>query len=76
MLKKSLKNKIRYREKWQITDRMEIFEANVLILLVIEENSIVISAEPTLTYSPVCHKMSISKFKHKIQGTFMTIGYA
>jgi len=55
---------------------MEIFEANVLILLVIEENSIVISAEPTLTYSPVCHKMSISKFKHKIQGTFMTIGYA
>ena len=36
----------RYSEK--NTDRTEIFDANVLIQLVIEENSIVISAEPTL----------------------------
>jgi len=29
-------------------DRMETFDANVLTQLVIEENSIVISAEPTM----------------------------
>jgi len=43
----SFKNKIRYRE---ITARTEIFDANVLIQLVIEENSIVMSEEPTLAY--------------------------
>jgi len=32
----------------KITDMMEIFDANVLIQLVIEGNSIVSSAEPTL----------------------------
>ena len=43
----SFKNKIRYRE---ITARTEIFDANVLIQLVIEENSIVMSEESTLAY--------------------------
>jgi len=38
-------NKIRYREK---LDRMENFDANVLIRSVLEENNIVLSAEPTL----------------------------
>jgi len=45
MIFKNKKN--RYREK---TNRMEIFDANVLIQLglVIGENSIAVSAEPTL----------------------------
>jgi len=38
--------KICYREK--ITDRMEIFDASILIQSVIEENSVVMSAESTL----------------------------
>ena len=40
-----------FKNKWKITDRMEIFEdfdASVLMQLVIEENSIVMSAETTL----------------------------
>ena len=41
----NFRNKIRYREK---LDRMENFDANVLIRSVLEENSIVLSAEPTL----------------------------
>ena len=32
----------------KITDRMEIFNANVFIRIVMEENRIVMSAEPTL----------------------------
>jgi len=50
---------------------MEIFDANV-----IEENSIVTSAEPTLAcLVRVCHEMSIPKFKHKMQikGTFVAL---
>jgi len=43
----SFKNKIRYRENHSQT---EIFDANVLIQLVIEENSIVMSEQPTLAY--------------------------
>jgi len=46
----NFKNRIRYREK--ITYKMEIFDANVLIRLVIEENSIVMSAQPTLACKP------------------------
>ena len=41
----NFRNKIRYREK---LDRMENFDADVLIRSVLEENSIVLSAEPTL----------------------------
>jgi len=41
----NFRNKIRYREK---LDRMENFDANVLIRSVLEENNIVLSAEPTL----------------------------
>jgi len=40
--------KNRYREKLQIGWK-EIFDANVLIQLVTEENSIEMSAEPALT---------------------------
>jgi len=40
----NFKNKSRYREK---TGWMEIFLANVLIQLAVEENSIVMSTEPT-----------------------------
>jgi len=41
----------------KIVDRMEIFDANVLIQLVIEKNSIVMSTEPTL----VCWYMYVTQ---------------
>jgi len=42
----NLKNEFRYREK---LDRMEILDANVLTEIATEENSIVLTTEPTLT---------------------------
>jgi len=61
----NFKNKIRYREK--IIDRIR---TNTIRFIVSEENSIVMSAEPTLAckYIITCmSQMSIPKFKHKIQ---------
>jgi len=46
----NFKTDIRYRE--EIPDRMEIFDASVLMQSVIEENSIALSAEPTCTCMP------------------------
>jgi len=46
----NFKTDIRYRE--EIPDRMEIFDASVLMQSVIEENSIALSAEATCTCMP------------------------
>ena len=43
---------------------MEIFDVNVLIQLVVEENSVVMSTDPTLA---VDCGLWISKVKHKIE---------
>ena len=64
----NFKNKIRYREKLH-TDRTEIVDANVLIRLVMEENSIVTVSRAKI----VCQKMSVSNFKHKMQGAFIAL---
>ena len=45
---------------------MEIFDANVLIQLIADEKIVAVSAETTRPLH-VCHKMSIAKFKHKMQ---------
>jgi len=47
-------------------DRMEIFDANVLIQFFTEENSIVMSAEPTLAcYSKFFNQQNIVSTKPK-----------
>jgi len=46
-------------------DRMEIFDANVLIQFFTEENSIVMSAEPTLA----CYSKFFQPTKYRINET-------
>jgi len=58
-----INSKSHYRKN---TDRMEIFDANVLIQLIADEKIVAVSAETTRPLH-VCHKMSIAKFKHKMQ---------
>jgi len=46
---------------------MEICDANVLMQLVTEENSIARSTFFLLVHAGLCHEMCIPKFKHKMQ---------
>ena len=46
---------------------MEICDANVLMQLVTEENSIARSTFFLLVHAGLCHEMGIPKFKHKMQ---------
>ena len=58
----NFKTDIRYRE--EIPDRMEIFDASVLMQSVIEETALHCQQSQRVH---VCHNMSIPKFKHKMQ---------
>ena len=53
---------------WKITERMEIFDANVLLQLVIERKQRYnVNRANSGLLVHVCHKISIPNFKHKMQ---------
>ena len=56
-----INSKSHYRKN---TDRMEIFDANVLIQLIADEKIVAVSAETTRPLH-VCHKMSIASSNTK-----------